>query len=78
MLAPSNRFAWNKSSIALDSSNPLLKLVPTLPWHKFDESFSIHYTEATGTSSKLIHLIVKRLILKQMKSLNDEVIGSTI
>lgn len=56
----------------LDPSDPLLKLAAALPWQEFEESFSIHYTTATGAPSKSIRLMVGLLILKQLENLSDE------
>jgi len=40
----------------LDPSDPFLKLASAIPWQEFEESLSIHYTEATGAPSKPIRL----------------------
>lgn len=58
----------------LDLNDPLLKLASAIPWHEFDEAFSIHYTESTGAPSKPIRLMVGLLILKQLEDLSDEVV----
>jgi IS5 family transposase len=60
--------------LQLDANDPLLKLASAIPWHEFDEAFSIHYTEATGAPSKPIRLMVGLLILKQLENLSDEVV----
>jgi len=58
----------------LDITDPLLKLSAAIPWHEFDEAFLIHYTKATGASSKPIRLMVGLLILKQLENLSDEAV----
>ena len=58
----------------LDPADPLLKLSTVIPWHEFDEAFSIHYTEDIGAPSKSIRLMVGLLILKQLENLSDEVV----
>ncbi|MCB1984222.1 MAG: transposase, partial [Nitrosomonas sp.] len=58
--------------LQLDPSDPLLKLSTVIPWHTFDEAFSIHYTEDIGAPSKPIRLMVGLLILKQLENLSDE------
>ena len=60
--------------LQLDANDPLLKLASAIPWHEFDEAFSIHYTEATGAPSKPIRLMVGLLILKQLENMSDEVV----
>ena len=57
--------------LQLDPSDPLLKLSTVIPWHTFDEAFSIHYTEDIGAPSKPIRLMVGLLILKQLENLSD-------
>ena len=49
MLTPSKTF--HQSSLfetdlllQLDPTDPLLKLSTVIPWHMFDEAFSIHYS----------------------------------
>ena len=56
----------------LDPGDPLLKLASAIPWQGFEESFSVHYTAATGAPSKPIRLMVGLLILKQLENLSDE------
>ncbi|MXS81074.1 hypothetical protein ABF86_10180 [Nitrosomonas sp. GH22] len=34
----------------LDPTDPLLQLASVVPWHKFDEAFSVHYKKGTGAS----------------------------
>ena len=58
----------------LDPADPLLKLSTVIPWHEFDEAFSIHYTEGIGAPSKPIRLMVGLLILKQLENLSDEAV----
>ncbi|MCP5274490.1 MAG: IS5 family transposase [Burkholderiales bacterium] len=58
--------------LQLDPADPLLKLSNVIPWHVFDEAFSIHYTEGIGAPSKPIRLMVGLLILKQLENLSDE------
>src|SRR4030066_342782 len=58
--------------LQLDPNDPLLKLASAIPWYEFEESFSIHYTAATGAPSKPIRLMVGLLILKQLENLSDE------
>jgi len=60
--------------LQLDSSDPLLKLASKIPWHEFDDAFSLHYTKATGAPSKPIRLMVGLLILKQLENLSDEAV----
>jgi len=38
----------------LDPADPLLRLALEIPWDKFDNAFSIHYTQSTGAPSKPI------------------------
>lgn len=56
----------------LDSADPLLQLANAIPWHEFEEAFSIHYTKGTGAPGKPIRLMVGLLILKQLENLSDE------
>lgn len=56
----------------LDPGDPLLQLATVIPWHEFDEAFSIHYTKGTGAPSKPIRLMVELLILKQLENLSGE------
>lgn len=56
----------------LDPADPLLQLTEVIPWHEFEEAFSVHYMQGTGAPSKPIRLMVGLLILKQMESLSDE------
>ncbi|MCB1949852.1 IS5 family transposase [Nitrosomonas sp.] len=79
MLTPSKTF--HQSSLfetdlllQLDPTDPLLKLSTVIPWHMFDEAFSIHYTEDIGAPSKPIRLMVGLLILKQLENLSDEAV----
>ena len=58
--------------LQLDPNDPMLKLAGAIPWHKFDEAFSIHYTKSIGAPSKPIRLMVGLLILKQLENLSDE------
>ena len=58
----------------LDPGDPLLKLASAIPWQEFEESFSIHYTAATGAPSKPIRLMVGLLVLKQLENLSDEAV----
>ncbi|MDR4516384.1 MAG: IS5 family transposase [Nitrosomonas sp.] len=60
--------------LQLDPSDPLLKLSTVIPWHVFDEAFSVHYTEGIGAPSKPIRLMVGLLILKQLENLSDEAV----
>ena len=60
--------------LQLDPSDPLLKLSIVIPWHEFDEAFSVHYTEGIGAPSKPIRLMVGLLILKQLENLSDEAV----
>ena len=60
--------------LQLDPSDPLLKLSTVIPWHEFDEAFSIHYTEDTGAPGKPIRLMVGLLMLKQLENLSDEAV----
>ncbi len=61
--------------LQLDPIDPLLKLALEIPWHEFDEAFSIHYTEGIGAPSKPIRLMVGLLILKQLENLSDEAVA---
>ena len=61
--------------LQLDPTDPLLKLALEIPWHEFDEAFSIHYTEGIGAPSKPIRLMVGLLILKQLENLSDEAVA---
>ena len=47
-----------------DPNDPLLNLSAAIPWHSFEEAFSIHYQKAVGAPSKLIRLMVGLLLLK--------------
>lgn len=58
----------------LDPGDPLLKLASAIPWQEFEESFSLHYTAATGAPSKPIRLMVGLLVLKQLENLSDEAV----
>ncbi|WP_295623637.1 transposase [uncultured Nitrosomonas sp.] len=58
----------------LDIIDPLLKLSAAIPWHEFDEAFSIHYTRAVGAPSKPVQLMIGLLILKQLENLSDEAV----
>ena len=60
--------------LQLDPSDPLLKLSTVIPWHEFDEAFSVHYTEGVGAPSKPIRLMIGLLILKQLENLSDEAV----
>lgn len=60
--------------LPLDPADPLLRLSAAIPWHQFEESFAIHYTEATGAPSKPIRLMVGLLLLKQLENLSDEAV----
>ena len=37
--------------LQLDANDPLLKLSTVLPWHHFEEVFSVHYKEAVGAQT---------------------------
>lgn len=58
----------------LDANDPLLKLSSAIPWHDFEQAFSIHYSVATGAPSKPIRLMVGLLVLKQLENLSDEAV----
>nr|WP_292917612.1 IS5 family transposase [Nitrosomonas sp.] len=60
--------------LQLDATDPLLRLAAEMPWHEFDDAFSVHYTKGIGAPSKPIRLMVELLILKQMENLSDEAI----
>jgi IS5 family transposase len=60
--------------LQLDPADPLLQLSAAIPWHQFEESFAIQYTEATGAPSKPIRLMVGLLLLKQLENLSDEAV----
>jgi IS5 family transposase len=40
----------------LDPADPLLQLTEVIPWHEFEEAFSVHYMQGTGAPSKPIRL----------------------
>jgi IS5 family transposase len=44
--------------LQLDSADPLLKLAVEIPWHEFDEAFSVHYAKGLGAPSNPIRLMV--------------------
>ncbi len=58
----------------LDFNDPLLKLSTAIPWHDFEQAFSVHYSETTGAPSKPIRLMVGLLVLKQLENLSDEAV----
>ncbi|VAW91945.1 IS1478 transposase [hydrothermal vent metagenome] len=58
--------------LQLDPDDPLLKLSLVIPWKKFDQAFSIHYSQGKGAPSKPIRLMVGLLLLKQLENLSDE------
>ncbi len=60
--------------LQLDPTDPLLKLGLEIPWHEFDDAFSIHYTEGIGAPSKPIRLMIGLLLLKQLENLSDEAV----
>lgn len=60
--------------LQLDPNDPLLKLSTVIPWHHFEEAFSILYQKTVGAPSKPIRLMVGLLLLKQLESLSDEVV----
>jgi IS5 family transposase len=55
----------------LDSSDPLIALANTIPWKRFETSFSSYYSEE-GRPAKPIRLMVGLLLLKQLENLSDE------
>ena len=58
----------------LDANDPLRKLSFAIPWHYFEQAFSVHYSVATGAPSKPIRLMVGLLVLKQLENLSDETV----
>ena len=48
----------------LDHEHPLYILANKIDWHKFETSFSKHYSETMGAPAKPIRLMVSLLILK--------------
>lgn len=58
--------------LQLDPNDPLLKLSYAIPWQRFDQAFSVHYTKGIGAPSKPIRLMVGLLLLKQLEDLSDE------
>jgi IS5 family transposase len=60
--------------LQLDATDPLLLLAAEIPWNKFDDAFSVHYTKGVGAPSKPIRLMVGLLILKQLENLSDEAV----
>jgi transposase, IS5 family len=50
--------------LQLDPNDPLLKLFTAIPWHHFEEAFSIHYQKTVGAPSKPIRLMIDLLLLK--------------
>ena len=60
--------------LQLDPNDPLLKLSAAIPWHSFEEDFSVHYQKTVGAPSKPIRLMVGLLLLKQLENLSDEAV----
>ena len=60
--------------LQLDPNDPLLQLSSAIPWHHFEEAFSVHYQKSVGAPSKPIRLMVGLLLLKQLENLSDEVV----
>ena len=60
--------------LQLDAADPLLRLAAEIPWHEFDDAFSVHYAKGIGAPGKPIRLMVGLLILKQLENLSDEAI----
>lgn len=58
----------------LDPKDPLLKLSSVIPWHDFEEAFSVYYKKDRGAPSKPIRLMVGLLLLKQLEDLSDEAV----
>ncbi len=50
--------------LQLDPNDPHLKLSVAIPWHHFEDVFSVHYKEAVGAPSKPIRLMVGLVLLK--------------
>ena len=45
--------------LQFDSADALLKLAVEIPWHEFDEAFSVHYAKGLGAPSNRIRLMVE-------------------
>lgn len=60
--------------LQLDPKDPLLKLSSVIPWHDFEEAFSVYYKKDRGAPSKPIRLMVGLLLLKQLEDLSDEAV----
>ncbi|OQW40488.1 MAG: hypothetical protein A4S08_04685 [Proteobacteria bacterium SG_bin4] len=60
--------------LQLDATDSLLQFAAEIPWHEFDDAFSVHYTKEIGSPSKPTRLMAGLLILKQWENLNDEAI----
>ncbi|HQW16302.1 MAG TPA: IS5 family transposase [Niabella sp.] len=56
----------------IDQQHPLVLLGDKIDWHRFEESFSRHYSQRMGKPAKPIRLMVSLLILKQLRNLSDE------
>ncbi len=56
----------------LDPSDPLIALAHKIPWHHFDDQFSLHYSKSKGRPAHPIRKMVGLLILKYLENLSDE------
>jgi len=66
-------FLMNGLSEMLDPRQSLRKLADQIPWERFEEAFSEHYSEI-GRPAKPVRLMVGLLLLKQIENLSDEVL----
>jgi IS5 family transposase len=56
----------------LNQKHPLYILANKINWQRFEDAFSIHYSEKMGKPAKPIRLMVSLLILKFLRNLSDE------
>jgi transposase, IS5 family len=56
----------------LNQKHPLYILANKINWQRFEDAFSIHYSEKMGKPAKPIRLMVSLLILKFVRNLSDE------
>ena len=63
---------YNTFKEQLNHQHPLYILADTIAWNKFDDAFSVFYSETMGAPAKPIRLMVSLLILKQLRNLSDE------
>lgn len=53
--------------LQLNVQDPLLKLLPLIPWSDFNQTFAKYYTQDLGAPYKPIRLMVGLLILNQLE-----------